>query len=138
MTWLLAGAALAAAILLGTAAWWLVRRRATARMTAPDEAMRTAEQSLAGFAALSAVVGDDGQAALVFGEGLRVAVLKVKGQRTAAREIVWRDVRATGDGLVVATGDWRLGSVLIGGVDNLDVRRLAPQLTRGEARNRLA
>lgn len=131
MIWLLAGAALAAVVVLGAIGWWLTHRGGTHRLDAPEEAMQAAEQSLPGFAALSAVVGDDGQAALVFGDGLRVAVVKVHGQRTAAREIAWRDVRATREGLLVATNDWRLGTVLVTGIDNLDVRRLAPQLTRG-------
>lgn len=131
MIWILAGAALAAVVLLGALGWRLTRQRATHRMDAPEEAMQAAEQSLAGFAALSAVVGQDGQAALVFGDGLRVAVLKIRGHGIVAREIVWRDVRATREGLLVATNDRRFGTVLVAGIDNLDVRRLAPQLTRG-------
>jgi hypothetical protein len=131
MIWILAGVALATAILLGALAWRLKRRGGTHRLEAAEDAMQAAEQSLAGFVALSAAVGHDGQAALVFGEGLRVAVLKVHGTGTAAREIAWRDVRATHEGLFVATGDRRFGAVLIAGIDNLDVRRLAPQLTRG-------
>ena len=125
------GVALAVVIALGTLGWRLMRRGDMHRLDAPEDAMHAAEQSLAGFAALSAAVGNDGQAALVFGEGLRVAVLKVRGAGTAAREIVWQDVRATSEGLLVATGDRRFGAVLIAGIDNLDVRRLAPQLTRG-------
>ena len=130
MTWILAGAALAAVVALGALGWWLTRRSATHRLDAPEDAMQAAQQSLAGFVALSAVIGADGQAALVFGEGLRVAVLKVRGAATIAREIVWRDVRATRAGLLVATGTRRFGTVLVAGADNLDVRRLAPQLTR--------
>lgn len=131
MNWILAGAALATVIALGAAAFWLFRRGGGSRLTTPEEAMQAADQALAGFVALSAAVGRDGQAALVFGEGLRVAVVKVRRAGAAAREIVWEDVRATREGLLVATGDWRLGTVLIADVDNLDVRRLAPQLTRG-------
>lgn len=131
MIWILAGVALATVMLLGALGWRLKRRGGTHRLDAPEDAMQAVEQSLAGFVALSAAVGQDGQAALVFGEGLRIAVLKVRGAGTAAREIVWRDVRATREGLLVATGDRRFGAVLIAGIDNLDVRRLAPQLTRG-------
>lgn len=131
MIWILAGAALATVIALGAAAFWLVRRSGGTRLNTPEEAMQAADQAIAGFVALSAAVGADGQAALVFGEGVRVAVVKVRRAGAAAREIVWGDVRATRDGLLVATGDWRLGTVLVADVDNLDVRRLAPQLTRG-------
>lgn len=130
MIWLLAGAALAVVIVLGALAWWLMRRGATHRIDEPEDAMQAAEAALAGFVALSAVIGADGRAALVFGEGLRVAVLTVRGATAVAREIVWRDVRATRAGLLVATGTRRLGTVLVAGVDNLDVRRLAPQLIR--------
>lgn len=131
MIWILAGAALATVIALGAAAFWLVRRSGGTRLNTPEEAMQAADQAIAGFVALSAAVGADGQAALVFGEGVRVAVVKVRRAGAAAREIVWGDVRATRDGLLVATGDWRLGTVLVADVDNLDVRRLALQLTRG-------
>ncbi|MCD2314837.1 hypothetical protein LQ954_01590 [Sphingomonas sp. IC-11] len=131
MIWILAGAALATVIALGAAAFWLVRRSGGTRLNTPEEAMQAADQAIAGFVALSAAVGADGQSALVFGEGVRVAVVKVRRAGAAAREIVWGDVRATRDGLLVATGDWRLGTVLVADVDNLDVRRLAPQLTRG-------
>ena len=131
MIGILAGAALATVIALGTAAFWLLRRGGGSRLHTPEEAMQAAGEALTGFVPLSAAVGRDGQAALVFGEGLRVAVVKVRRADAAAREIVWGDVRATREGLLVATGDWRLGTVLIAEVDNLDVRRLAPQLTRG-------
>ena len=92
--------------------------------------MRAAEDAITGFVAVSAAVASDARAALVFGEGMRVVVLKAHGGQSAAREIVWRDVRATHEGMVVATKDRRFGTVLIAGVDNLDIRRLAPQLTR--------
>lgn len=131
MIWLLAGLALATVIALGAAAFWLIRSSRGSRLDSPEDAMLAAEQAIAGFAALSAVVGTDGKAALVFGDGLRVAVAKARPRQPAAREIVWVDTQATRDGLLVNTKDWRLGTVLIAGVDNLDVRRLAPQLTRG-------
>lgn len=130
MIWLLAGVALAATVGIGALAWWLMRRNGAHRFGSAEEAVTAAEQAIAGFRGVSAVLGSDGQAALVFGDGLRVAVVKAHASRAAAREIVWRDVRATHEGLLVATGDWRLGNVLVAGVDNLDVRRLAPQLIR--------
>jgi hypothetical protein len=132
MIWIVAGGALAAVVVLGALAWWLLRCGPSHRLNTPEEAMHAAAQSLTDFAPLSAVVGHDGQSALVFGDGLRVAVLKARRTDAAAREIVWHDVRATPEGLVVATGDRWLGTVLVAGIDNLDVRRLAPQLTRGE------
>jgi hypothetical protein len=129
MNWIVFAASLAAVLALAGIAAWLKLGGTQARFTAPDEAMRTAEEAVTGFAALSAAVGRDGRAALVFGEGMRIVVLKAHGARTAAREIVWRDVRATDEGMLVATKD-RFGTVLVAGVDSLDIRRLAPQLTR--------
>ena len=129
MNWILFAASLVGVLALGGLAAWLKLRGTDRSFTAPDEAMRAAEEAVTGFHALSAAVGQDGRAALVFGEGMRVVVLKAHGARTAAREIVWRDVRATHEGMVVATGD-RFGTVLVAGIDNLDIRRLAPQLTR--------
>ena len=129
MNWIVFAASLGAVLALGGIAAWLKLGGTDTSFTAPDEAMLAAEQAVTGFHALSAAVGRDGRAALVFGEGMRVVVLKAHGARTAAREIVWRDVRATHEGMEVATKD-RFGTVLIAGVDNLDVRRLAPQLTR--------
>lgn len=131
MIWLLAGLALATVIALGAAAFWLIRSSRGSRIDSPEAAMLAVEQAIAGFAALSVVVGVDRKAALVFGDGLRVAVVKAHPRQAAAREIAWVDTRATREGLLVVTKDWRLGTVLIAGVDNLDVRRLAPQLTRG-------
>lgn len=130
MIWVMAGAAGAALAGLGALIMWLLHRGGGQRLTTPDQALSVSAELLAGFAPVSAVLGDDGQAALIVGDGRRVAVLKVRGKGAAAREVEWRDVQATREGLRVATRDWRLGTILILGVDNLDVRRLAPQLRR--------
>lgn len=95
-------------------------------LTDPAEAMRGAEAALPGFEPVSAAVGEDFRAALVFDKCGRVAVLKAHGARLAAREVPWRAVRSGADGMVVETGEWRFGSVLVKGVNALDVRRLAP------------
>lgn len=129
MNWIVFAASLGAVLALGGLAAWLKLGGTDTSFTAPEDAMLAAEQAVTGFQPLSAAVGRDGRAALVFGEGMRVVVLKAHGARTAAREIVWHDVRATHAGMEVATKD-RFGKVLVAGVDNLDVRRLAPQLTR--------
>jgi hypothetical protein len=47
------------------------------------------------------------------------------------REVAWQRVRATAAGVEVETGDRRFGRMLVSGIDALDVRRLAPHLTRG-------
>ncbi len=128
MIWVVAGAAGAALAGLGALIMWLLHRGGGQRLTTPEQALSASAELLTDFAPVSAVLGDDGQAALIVGDGRRVAVLKVRGKGVVAREVEWRDVQATREGLRVATRDWRLGTILILGVDNLDVRRLAPQL----------
>ncbi|WBH15162.1 hypothetical protein [Sphingomonas radiodurans] len=130
MNWVVFAASLVAVLALGGIAAWLKLGRSEPVFTAPDAAMRAAEEAITGFVAVSAAVASDGRAALVFGEGMRVVVLKAHGAHSAAREIVWHDVRASHEGMVVSTGDRRFGTVLVAGIDNLDIRRLAPQLTR--------
>lgn len=130
MNWLVFAASLGAVLALGGIAAWLKLGGTDISLKSPEEAMRAAEDAITGFFALSAAVGHDGRAALVFGDGMRIVVLKAHGARVAAREIVWRDVRASYEGMVVVTAERRFGTVLVAGVDNLDVRRLAPQLTR--------
>ena len=49
------------------------------------------------------------------------------GKRLAVREVAWRTVRATHEGILVETGDRMLGAVMLSRVDVLDIRRLAPR-----------
>ena len=132
MTWLQLAGSLAAILILAGLAWVLKLGRAGHEGTIddPDAAAEAAEQALAGFAAIGALVGDDHAAALVAGRGGRVAVIKRHGARLAAREVRWDKVRAVYDGMLVETGDRRFGAVTVTGVSVLDVRRLAPSLTR--------
>ncbi|WEK44352.1 MAG: hypothetical protein P0Y64_05965 [Candidatus Sphingomonas colombiensis] len=130
MNWLVLGGSLAAVLALGGAAT-LLRLGPTQRMLVEEaDALRAADEAVAGFVGVSAVIGADGRAALVFGEDRRVVVLKTHGARIAARVIEWDAVRATPGGMLVETRERRFGAVTLLGVDALDVRRLAPQLTR--------
>ena len=130
MNWLVLGGSLAAVLALAGAAA-LLRLGPTQRMLVEEaDALRAADEAVAGFAGVSAVIGADGRAALVFGEDRRVVVLKAHGARIAARVIEWDAVRATPGGMLVETDERRFGAVALPGVDALDVRRLAPQLTR--------
>lgn len=129
MNWLLFAGLLAALLLLAGIAAWLKLAGTDRTFAGPEEAMHAAEEALPGFAALSVALGEDRRAALVFGEDQRIVVLMARGARPAAREITWRDIRATSKGMVVATRD-RFGTVLVSGVDSLDIRRLTPQQTR--------
>jgi hypothetical protein len=80
------------------------------------EAMREAEAQLPGFDADRALVGSDGQAALVHGRDGSVALLKMHGTRVAARRLVAPAIRRTDSGLLVASGERRFGDVLVRGV----------------------
>lgn len=130
MNWLVSGGALAAVLVLGIVALALRFRRSERTLVEEADALRAADEAVAGFAALSAVIGSDGRAALVFGEDRRVVVLKAHGARIAARVIDWDAVRAIAGGMLVETNERRFGAVTLSGIDALDVRRLAPQLTR--------
>lgn len=118
-------AAVAAMVALATVAWLVLRRR-TVRIASPEEAAEAAEQALAGFDTQGAVVGADGGGALAVDRAGRVAVMKRDGKRIAVREVAWVALRSTAEGILIDTGERRLGEVLVAGVDALDVRRLAP------------
>ena len=126
MNWMTLGGSLAAVLALGGVAAALRLGRSERILVEEADALREADQAVAGFAA---VIGADGRGALVFGEDRRVVVLKAHGAHIAARVIAWDAVRATPGGMVVETNERRFGAVALPGVDALDVRRLAPQLT---------
>ncbi|HVF92867.1 MAG TPA: hypothetical protein VM900_00980 [Sphingomonas sp.] len=129
MNWLVLGGSLVAILALAGVAWALKLGRVE-RIGSPEEAAEAAEQCLAGFATVGAVVGADGSGALAVTDDGRVAVMKRHGARIAVREVTWHAVRSTPAGIVVETGERRFGTVAITGVDALDIRKLAPQLTR--------
>jgi hypothetical protein len=129
MSWLIGGG-VAAAVLLLAAAGWALRRGRGGRIGSPEDAVAAAEAALPGFVAAGAVVGADGLGALAVDGNGRVAAVKRVGRRIAVREVPWRAVRASPAGLVIETGERRMGQVRVAKVDALDVRRLAPHLTR--------
>jgi len=104
----------------------LLRRRRKARIAGPEEAAAAAEQAIPGFDTQGAVVGADGGGALAIDRAGRVAAMKQDGKRIAVREVAWAALRSTAEGIVIDTGERRLGEILVAGVDALDVRRLAP------------
>ncbi len=130
MNWITLGGSLGAVLALGGIAAGLKLGRKERILVEEADALRAADEAIAGFVAVSAVIGSDGRGALVFGEDRRVVVLKAHGARIAARVIEWDAVRATPGRMLVETGERRFGAVALPGVDALDVRRLAPQLTR--------
>ncbi|HEU0066718.1 MAG TPA: hypothetical protein VFQ57_05700 [Sphingomonas sp.] len=119
----------AAVLVLAGVAWLVLRPRVLPIELAEDVAV-AADASLSGFASAGAVVGADGAAALVVDAHGRVAVCRRLGKQIAVREVPWTAIRATAGGMMVSSGERRFGDVLVAGVDALDVRRLAPHLTR--------
>ncbi len=114
-------------IILG---WLLLRARRPGRIESPEDAASAVETMFAGARVAGAVVGADGTGALAVTEDGRVAAVKRHGRRLIAREVPWRNVRSTAQGILIDTGDPRLGQVALAGVDALDIRRLAPRLVR--------
>jgi len=117
-------------LLLAGLAWVVVRMRRVVKIETPEEAADAAQAQLPGFAVAGAVVGADGQGALAIAADGRVAAVRRIGKRLAVREVSWRTVRATQDGILVETGDRALGAVMLAQVDVLDIRRLAPKSVR--------
>ncbi|VVT06444.1 conserved hypothetical protein [Sphingomonas aurantiaca] len=117
-------------LLLAGLARVVVWMRRVVKIETPEEAADAAQAQLAGFAVAGAVVGADGQGALAIAADGRVAAVRRIGKRLAVREVSWRTVRATQDGILVETGDRALGAVMLAQVDVLDIRRLAPKSVR--------
>jgi len=124
------GGGAAALLVIAPVGLWLWRRRTPARIDGPEEAVAAVEQMLPDFPVNAAVVGADGLGALALTADGRIAAVRRVGRRLLAREVPWRVVRATRDGILVETGDRRLGAVRLARVNALDIRRLTPKGTR--------
>lgn len=122
----IAAAAAGAAVPVLACAFWAWRRSRPGRIDSPEDAAAAADAALAGFATQGAVVGADGAGALAVDARGRVAALRRLGQRVMVREVAWGALRSTPSGIVVETGDRKLGTVTVAVVDALDIRRLAP------------
>ncbi|HEX8421406.1 MAG TPA: hypothetical protein VF638_15465 [Sphingomonas sp.] len=129
MNWPVLGGSLAAILVLAGICWALKLGRVE-RIASAEDAADAADQLLPGFVTVGSAVGADGSGALAVGDDGRVAVMKRHGARIAVREVTWHALRSTPAGIVVETGERRFGSVSLTGVNALDIRRLAPQLTR--------
>lgn len=122
MNWTQLGYSLAGVIALALVARWL--RLGESRIASVAQARETAEQMLAGFIAHDAVIGTDGGAALVAGNGA-IAVLKRHGARIAARRLIAPLQLSQGiEGVRIETGERLFGSVLLFGVTDAEVRAI--------------
>ena len=119
----LAGSLAAILVLAGIA--WALRLGRDARLASPEEAAAAAEAALAGFETQDVVLGADGAGALAVGVDGRLAAIKRHGARAAVREVRWAAVRSVPQGAIVETAERRFGTVVLAGVDALDLRRLA-------------
>ena len=112
---LLLGGSVIAVALMVACAWAL--RLGGGRIASETEAAVTAENILSGFESARAVVGTDGQAALVLGTDGSLAVLKVHGARVAGRRLKPPfTADPVPEGLRIATGETRFGRVLVRGL----------------------
>ncbi|GHH18520.1 hypothetical protein GCM10008023_24480 [Sphingomonas glacialis] len=129
MDWTQLGLSVAGVLGLALVARWM--RLGEARISSKAQARETAEQMLAGFVAHGAVIGTDGNAALVAGNGA-LALLKRHGAKVAARRLI-APLRLTQaiEGVRVETDERQFGAVLLFGVLEADVRAIEDSVTRG-------
>lgn len=129
MNWTTLAYSLAAVIGLALVARWL--RLGESRLTSAAHARETAEQMLVGFLAHDALLGTDGAAALVAGNGT-VALLKRHGAKVAARRLV-PPLRLSQDveGVRIESGERLFGAVLLFGVTDAQVRALEASVETG-------
>ena len=130
MNWVVLGYSLAGVLGLALVARWL--RLGESKIVSAAQARETAEQMLAGFIAHDALIGTDGGAALVAGNG-SVAILKRHGAKIAARRLI-APLRLTQaiEGVRVETGERLFGGVLLFGVTDSDVRALEASASRAQ------
>ena len=128
MSWTQLGYSFAGVIALALIARWL--RLGESRIASVAQAREAAEQMLAGFVAHDAVIGTDGGAALVAGNGT-IAVLKRHGARIAARRLIAPLALSQGiEGVRIETGERLFGSVLLFGVTDIEVRAIEASADR--------
>lgn len=134
MSWSELGYSLAGVIGLVLVARWL--RLGESRIASVAQAREAAEAMLAGFVAKGvssgAVLGTDGNAALVAGNGA-IALLKRHGAKIAARRLLppLRLTQAV-EGIRVETGERLFGGVLLFGVTDGEVRALEAAVARAQ------
>ena len=143
MNWVQLGYSLAGVIGLALVARWL--RLGESRIASEAQAREMAEQTLAGFVAHGALLGTDGNAALVAGSfggapdarGGAIAVLKRHGAKVAARRLIAPlGLHQAVEGVEVETGERLFGAVLLFGVTLDEVRAL--EASAGRARDVVA
>lgn len=127
MNWVQFAGSLAGVLGLASIAYLL--KLGEARIDDAARARLMAEDMLAGFVARAAIVGTDGNSALVAGNGA-IAILKRHGAKVAARRLLPPlKLRTAVEGVAVDTGERMFGAVTLFGVVEADVRGLEASLT---------
>jgi hypothetical protein len=112
------GGSIVAILVLAGIAWALKLGGGTIADEA--QARNDAEAILSGFESASVVLASDRKAALVHGRDGSVALLKIHGSQVAGRRLTPPlAVTESPEGLTVASGERRFGSVLLRGVSSV-------------------
>lgn len=104
MNWALAAGSLAAVLALAGVAWAL-KLGGERRIVDVAQAIRLAEDAIAGFDAMDAVVCNEGGGAVVFGRDGRIALIRPSGARFIVREVRAPRWRAGPDRIEIESGD---------------------------------
>lgn len=92
-------------------------------LRSPDEVIDAIAETNVAFAAIDALVSNDGRAGLAIDAHGGVLAIRLRGTRAIAQALPWTALRQTVEGIVVE-GDRRFGTVTLIGITALDVRRL--------------
>ncbi len=92
-------------------------------LRSPDEVIDAIAETNVAFAAIDALVSNDGRAGLAIDAHGGVLAIRLRGARAIAQALPWTALRQTVEGIVVE-GDRRFGTVTLIGITALDVRRL--------------
>ena len=124
MNWLVVGGGAAIATGAAGCGLALIHLRDHGRITDLEDVASAVEGALTDFSVLSAVMGSDGLAALACSVSGRVAAIRPERRGFTIGEVVWANLRRGTQGILIETGNRRIGTLTLRGVDALDIRRL--------------
>ena len=77
-------------------------------------AIKLTEDNLSGFAAVSAIISQDNEAAVVFGKNATAALIKRHGAQFATREVkLPLNLKQDGDVYIIDSGEMRFGRITL-------------------------
>lgn len=92
-------------------------------LRSPDEVIEAIAETKVAFAAVDALVSNDGRSGLAIDVDGGVLAVRLRGARAVAQVVPWTALRQTIEGIVIE-GERRFGTVTLIGITALDVRRL--------------